>query len=94
MTVVFLPVFFCGMFLAQGSVIASNAQILRGVAKVITAPFQIPSAMLADSQKVVFPFGLVTGAISGTFQTLMKTVSGGLDMAQGAAPYAKYMLFF
>ena len=42
------------------------ALILRGAAKTIGAPLQIPASMLADSARVMFPFGLVTGAIKGT----------------------------
>ena len=62
----------------------------RGASKLVGSVFAIPKAMLQDSGRVMFPFGLVTGAIRGTFQTVTGVVSGTVDVARGAAPYAKY----
>ena len=62
----------------------------RGATKIIGGVFAIPKAMLQDSGRVMFPFGLVTGAIRGTVQTVTGVVGGALDVARGGAPYAKY----
>ena len=63
----------------------------RGASKLVGSVFAIPKAMFQESGRVMFPFGLVTGAIRGTFQTVAYTVSGAVDAARGAAPYAKYL---
>lgn len=62
----------------------------RGASKLVGSVFAIPKAMLQDSGRVMFPFGLVTGAIRGTCQTVGGVVSGAVDLARGGAPYAKY----
>ena len=83
-------------FLLQPSLAyaGSNGQnislLLRGAAKTIGAPLQIPANMMADSARVMFPFGLVTGAIKGTVKATTGLVSGAIDLARGGAPYAKY----
>lgn len=62
----------------------------RGASKIVGGMFAIPKAMLQDSGRVMFPFGLVTGAVRGTVQTVTGVVSGVVDVARGGAPYAKY----
>jgi len=62
----------------------------RGAGKIVGGMFAIPKAMIQDSGRVLFPFGLVTGAIRGTFQTVTGVVGGVVDVARGGAPYAKY----
>jgi len=62
----------------------------RGAGKIVGGVFAIPKAMLQDSGRVLFPFGLVTGAIRGTVQTVTGVVGGVVDVARGGAPYAKY----
>lgn len=62
----------------------------RGASKIVGGMFAIPKAMLQDSGRVIFPFGLVTGALRGTFQTVTGVVGGVVDVARGGAPYAKY----
>jgi len=62
----------------------------RGTGKILGGVFAIPKAMVQDSGRVMFPFGLLTGAIRGTFQTVTGVVGGALDVARGGAPYAKY----
>ncbi|MDD5226960.1 MAG: hypothetical protein PHV97_07260 [Candidatus Omnitrophica bacterium] len=62
----------------------------RGAGKIVGGMFAIPKAMLQDSGRVLFPFGLVTGAIRGTVQTVTGVVGGAVDVARGGAPYAKY----
>lgn len=64
--------------------------IARGAGKIIGSAFAIPKAMLQDSTRVLFPFGLLTGAVRGTVQTVTGIVGGTLDVARGSAPYAKY----
>jgi hypothetical protein len=66
------------------------AYAARGTGKLVSSAFAIPSSMLEDSRRVMFPFGLVTGAVRGTFKMITGLVSGVADVAQGAAPYAKY----
>jgi hypothetical protein len=62
----------------------------RGASKLLGSVFAIPKAMLQDSGRVMFPFGIVTGAVRGTFQTVAGVVGGVADVARGGAPYAKY----
>ena len=62
----------------------------RGAGKIVGGVFAIPKAMLQDSGRVLFPFGLITGAVRGTVQTVTGVVGGALDVARGGAPYAKY----
>ncbi len=66
------------------------AYATRGASKIVGGVFAIPKAMLQDSGRVLFPFGLVTGAIRGTVQTVTGVVGGVVDVARGGAPYAKY----
>jgi len=58
----------------------------RGVGKIVGGVFAIPKAMLQDSGRVMFPFGLVTGAIRGTVQTVTGVVGGAVDVAAAALP--------
>ena len=62
----------------------------RGAGKILGGVFAIPKAMLQDSGRMMFPFGLVTGAVRGTVQTVTGVVGGVTDVARGGAPYAKY----
>ena len=78
------PVFFPSSARAD-----NNALILRGVAKILVSAFELPRSLLANSTKA-FPFGLVAGTLNGAVRTVMGTLSGGLDIARGGAPYAKY----
>ncbi|MFH0985588.1 MAG: hypothetical protein V1882_08640 [Candidatus Omnitrophota bacterium] len=66
------------------------AYAARGAGKIVGGVFAIPKAMLQDSGRVMFPFGLVTGALRGTVQTVTGVVGGVVDVARGGAPYAKY----
>ena len=62
----------------------------RGAGKIVGSVFAIPKAMFQDSGRMMFPFGLVTGAVRGTVQTVTGVVGGVVDVARGGAPYAKY----
>ena len=68
--------------------------LVRGAAKTMFATMEIPRSMISQSTRAPFPVGLVTGAISGVFRTALGIVSGAADLARGAAPYAKYAVFF
>ena len=63
--------------------------IVQGVAKVLGSVIQLPFTMLKGSTQA-FPLGIVGGAIGGTMKAVLGTVSGGMDIAKGSAPYAKY----
>lgn len=86
--------FFLGEFLAPSLGYADAgtdvSYAARGAGKLVGSVFAIPKAMLQDSTRVLFPFGIVTGAIRGTVQTVKGVVSGTADIARGGAPYAKY----
>ncbi len=68
-------------------------KLLSGTAKTMSSVFYIPGEILRDSQQVMFPFGIVTGTVKGAFKTVGGVLSGALDLACGAAPYAKYLVF-
>ena len=82
------------LFFAQAPVYAGVGQdasyIARGAGRLLGSVFAIPTAMLQDSGRVLFPFGLITGAVRGTVQMVGGIVGGVVDVAQGSAPYAKY----
>ncbi len=65
---------------------------LRGVFKTVGAAFQVPMGVLSNST-TAFPFGMVVGAVGGTMKAVSGTVSGAWDIARGAGPYAKYLIF-
>ena len=83
-----------GMLFAPVSLYAGDGENLayatRGASKIFGSMFAIPKAMLQDSGRVMFPFGLVTGAVRGTVQTVTGVIVGAADVARGSAPYAKY----
>ena len=83
-----------GMFLMPSLGYADTGEDIsyaaRGTGKIIGSVFAIPKAMLQDSGRMMFPFGLVTGAVRGTVQTVTGVVGGVTDVARGGAPYAKY----
>ena len=86
--------FVFAMFLAPASLYADDGENIayaaRGAGRIFGSLFAIPMAMLQDSGRVLFPFGLVTGAVRGTVQTVTGVVGGVADVARGSAPYAKY----
>lgn len=81
----------CGL-MAPAPAHANIGLIARGFAKTIYAVAQVPANMLAGSAQS-FPLGVVTGAVAGTMKMAVGTVMGAVDMARGAAPYAKYAVF-
>lgn len=72
----------------------STAYLLyRGTSRVITAPFSGASTMLQQTVTRPFPYGMVTGTLNGTMKIVEGVLSGAIDLARGAAPYAKYLVF-
>ena len=72
---------------------SKDGYLVRGVGRTLFSVVEIPKAMIQDSQNVMFPFGLVTGVVKGTFKMIGKTLLGVGDIAYGALPYAKYAVF-
>ena len=66
--------------------------VMRGVAKTVFSVFEVPKQMMAGAPNS-FPFGLVAGTAFGAARAVAGTLSGAVDMAKGAAPYAKYAVF-
>jgi len=66
--------------------------VAGGASKVIGGVFALPTEILKGGFQS-FPFGLVTGTVKGTVKTLGGVLGGTLQMAKGAAPYAKYAVF-
>lgn len=75
---------------AEASVGEDISYLTQGTSKLLGSAFAIPKAMLQDSGRVMFPFGIVTGACRGTIQTVTGILGGAFDLVRGAAPYAKY----
>lgn len=73
---------------------ADPATIIQGASKTIGSVIQLPKAILQHAVSDPFPFGVVSGAVAGTYQTVADVLSGTVQMAVGAAPYAKYLIFF
>lgn len=65
---------------------------MRGVARTIFSVLEIPKDMIVNSPKA-FPLGLIGGTLAGTMKAVTGTVVGAVDIARGAAPYAKYLVF-
>ena len=66
--------------------------VVGGASKVVGGVFALPVEILKGSTQS-FPFGILAGAVKGTFRTLGGVFGGAFDIARGAAPYAKYAAF-
>ena len=84
-TLVFASVSFAPMTYAE----SATYLITRGVGRVISSAGQIPIAMYEDTKRY-FPFGIITGIFRGSARMVIGTVAGAIDVARGAAPFAKY----
>ena len=73
---------------------ANFAYISRGFFRILTAAFQIPRYLLYKTVNEPIGLGTVDGALTGVFYSVAELSGGVLDIARGAAPYGKYMLFF
>ncbi len=83
------------LFLGSGGLFAGNDNlglIMNGVGKTVVAAAQVPQALSRSGG--AFPFGIVNAAMGGSMRALQGALNGASDIARGAAPYAKYMLFF
>ncbi len=90
-------VVFWGVFLIPLQLYAENpardiAAVETGVGQTVNGAFAIPVRVLQGAAQS-FPFGIITGAIQGTFETVGWVVNGAANVARGAAPYAKYAAF-
>ena len=66
--------------------------IARGLGRVIFSVLEIPKEMITRSTQA-FPLGLVAGTLGGAVKAVSGTLVGAVDIARGAAPYAKYAVF-
>ncbi len=66
--------------------------VARGMAKTFAAVLETPKGVITGAGSS-FPLGIIPGAITGTMRTVAGTVMGAADIARGAAPYAKYLVF-
>lgn len=71
---------------------ADMGLVFRGLARTVSAAFELPFQLMRGGTQA-FPLGLLSSAISGSMRTMAGTLLGAIDMARGAAPYAKYMVF-
>ena len=75
---------FCGVA-AQ----PAEADIIRGLAKIVTGVFQFPVSTLAGTFSGPPILGTLMGAVNGTFQGIGLVASGLLDVTFSAMPIAK-----
>ena len=68
--------------------------ISRGFYRILTAAFQIPEYMVKKTLSEPLGLGTVNGALSGAYYSVVELLGGTLDVGRGAAPYAKYLIFF
>src|SRR5690242_11494513 len=85
------------LFLWSAPVHAENpvqdaSLVLSGAGQIVGGVLALPIEILRGGVQS-FPFGIITGAIRGTFRTLGGVFGGAFSAAQGAAPYAKYAAF-
>ncbi len=69
------------------------ALLFRGAARTLFSAFEIPRTILQNPGGTPFPLNIVTGTVAGSLKTVAGTVMGAADLARGAAPYAKYLVF-
>ncbi len=66
--------------------------IMRGVARTIFSVFELPKTIVESSGQS-FPLGIIGGTVAGSMRMVAGTLMGATDIARGAAPYAKYLVF-
>jgi hypothetical protein len=81
-----------GVFATQVHAGKNEAYIYRGAQRVISAPLKLPNNIYRESHRSPFPIGLMVGTVKGLVKMTTGLVFGALDLAIGAAPYAKYAL--
>jgi len=88
-----LFVFFCLVSPLKAEDYSDTSRFIQGFGKILSAPFYLPSEVLTKTF-TQFPFGVVGGALTGTYRTTTTLMGGLWDMAGAAAPYAKYAFPF
>ena len=68
---------------------AAHADIVRGIADLIGAVFEIPRATLAGTFGGPPILGTAVGLLSGTFNSVTMVASGALELLGSAIPIAK-----
>ena len=63
--------------------------IVRGIAKTLLSVAELPASMISGGAQS-FPLGILTGTVVGAVKMVGGTLMGAVDIARGAAPYAKY----
>lgn len=66
----------------------------RGFLRILTAAFQLPIYLVQKTLAGPPIVGTVDGALTGAFYTISSVTGGAFDIARGAVPYAKYLIFF
>ena len=79
--------------LLQADTAENFGHISAGFTRVLGAGFQIPGYMIHKTLSGPIGLGTVDGVLSGTYHAVRELSVGALQMAQGAAPYAKYLAF-
>jgi len=86
--------FFLGIVLYSPYVYAGGiGLVFQGVARIVGSVLQVPIHLVSRTAQDPFPIGLVTGTLEGAFYLLAEAVAGTGQIAAGAAPYAKYLVF-
>ena len=66
----------------------------NGFFRILTAAFQIPRYLLQKTLNEPIGLGTIDGALQGAYYAVAEVSGGALEMVRGAAPYAKYLIFF
>ena len=92
---IILGVVFLGPFsnLYAGDVQNIN-YIERGFSRILTAAFQLPIYLVQKTLSGPPLVGTLDGAVTGAFYTVSSVTGGVFDIARGAVPYGKYLIFF
>ena len=67
--------------------------IERGFFRIFTAAFQLPRYLIHKTLTEPPLVGTLDGAVTGAFYTVSYVIGGAFDIARGAVPYAKYLVF-
>lgn len=65
----------------------------RGFFRIFTAAFQLPIYLIQKTLNGPPIVGTIDGVLTGTFYTISSVTGGAFDLARGAIPYAKYLVF-
>jgi hypothetical protein len=86
-------VLFCCLLLDNPAYADNIGLVMQGVARTLFSVAELPKSIIVGGASS-FPFGIITGTLEGTMRATAGTLIGATDIARGAAPYAKYMVFF